>query len=364
MTLPTAWNKPVKALGLMVALALIGFTAVSLLQYAGWPWNLMRNQLAIRPQERPPLGLPPGAVPFSLEQWVGLNAQTPAKEVTTQTGEQVYRTNCIFCHGTEGRGDGPIASKLRQPPTDLVSWKVQWRKEADLIRLIEQPIGIMPPFHVRLDKKQFRSVVHYIHDTLAPEQTPPWQAAKGQAPAVRGRILYEALDCTSCHGSEHEKEASGIPPSLEFAGSKLQKQWIEQYLLAPHPIRWKADGVRPRVRMPAFRLETKDAEALAQYLALRVDERRFPTGVLEGQGDIQNGQKAFAAYQCRGCHTLNGTGNRIGPDLSHVASRLHPAYLYQYLLDPQAIVPGTAMKNFELWDDEARALVRYLETLR
>lgn len=35
-------------------------------------------------------------------------------------GESLYRANgCAGCHGPSGRGDGPIAAKLSDPPTDL-----------------------------------------------------------------------------------------------------------------------------------------------------------------------------------------------------------------------------------------------------
>ncbi|SNZ07982.1 Cytochrome C oxidase, cbb3-type, subunit III [Persephonella hydrogeniphila] len=36
-----------------------------------------------------------------------------------EKGKQIYATNCTACHGEQGRGDGPIASTLPVPPTDL-----------------------------------------------------------------------------------------------------------------------------------------------------------------------------------------------------------------------------------------------------
>ena len=34
-------------------------------------------------------------------------------------GAQVYDRNCTMCHGTSGRGDGPLASDLSVKPADL-----------------------------------------------------------------------------------------------------------------------------------------------------------------------------------------------------------------------------------------------------
>ncbi len=57
---------------------------------------------------------------------------------------------------------------------------------------------------------------------------------------------------------------------------------------------------------------------------------------------------------------LGSEGNRIGPDLTHVGSRLKLEYLNTFLQTPESVIPGTAMKNFELWDDERVALVAFL----
>lgn len=38
---------------------------------------------------------------------------------TDQDGHVLYTTHCASCHGTGGRGDGPVAQSLRVPPADL-----------------------------------------------------------------------------------------------------------------------------------------------------------------------------------------------------------------------------------------------------
>lgn len=42
-----------------------------------------------------------------------------ARQAATPDGAALYRTYCASCHGTSGRGDGPVAGVLRVPPVNL-----------------------------------------------------------------------------------------------------------------------------------------------------------------------------------------------------------------------------------------------------
>jgi len=35
------------------------------------------------------------------------------------SGKQLYQSYCGSCHGTDAKGNGPVASSLKTPPTDL-----------------------------------------------------------------------------------------------------------------------------------------------------------------------------------------------------------------------------------------------------
>jgi ubiquinol-cytochrome c reductase cytochrome b subunit len=180
-----------------------------------------------------------------------------------------------------------------------------------------------------------------------------------------GERLYVATKCDSCHGADREELMPGLPPDLSYAGSKLREDWMRDYLVKPHRIRYQSDGVRPLLRMPDFLLSNDEARALAAYLATRTDEVRFAATVAKSEPvpeQIAEGRRLFANYQCLGCHALESDGNRIGPDLTHVGGRLRAEYLDVFLREPEAVIPGTSMKNFELWDDERAALVAFLRS--
>jgi len=89
----------------------------------------------------------------------------------------------------------------------------------------------------------------------------------------------------------------------------------------------------------------------------------------------RRGQEVFLGSSCVMCHAIGGTpaGSRVGPDLTHLASRRTIAAgtlpntrgnLAGWIINPQAIKPGTRMPPSPLEPDDLQALLTYLETLR
>lgn len=89
----------------------------------------------------------------------------------------------------------------------------------------------------------------------------------------------------------------------------------------------------------------------------------------------QKGQQVFLSKGCVMCHSVRGTqaGSRIGPDLTHLASRRTLAagtlpntrgHLGGWVTDPQRIKPGVKMPPNPLAADELHALLAYLESLK
>jgi cytochrome c oxidase subunit 2 len=103
-----------------------------------------------------------------------------------------------------------------------------------------------------------------------------------------------------------------------------------------------------------------------------VQRQRQPAAV--PQDDLaKQGQGLFAA--CAGCHTVRGTNaqGKVGPDLTHVGSRLTIAAgmlenngenLRRWLRDPQEVKPGAKMPDLNLTEESIDALIAYLETLK
>jgi mono/diheme cytochrome c family protein len=45
----------------------------------------------------------------------------PIRPVSPASGQEMYKTYCAVCHGTDAKGNGPAAEALKVPPTDLTT---------------------------------------------------------------------------------------------------------------------------------------------------------------------------------------------------------------------------------------------------
>ena len=88
------------------------------------------------------------------------------------------------------------------------------------------------------------------------------------------------------------------------------------------------------------------------------------------------GREAFLANRCDACHAVRGVAEtgRLGPDLTHVGSRLHlaagtlansPAAVAQWVSHVQRIKPGARMPSYDRLDaDTLAALADWLGSLQ
>ena len=84
----------------------------------------------------------------------------------------------------------------------------------------------------------------------------------------------------------------------------------------------------------------------------------------DGKGLVGQGRAAFRDQGCYGCHTAEGMGTAIGPDLSRIGARRNEAYLARWLRDPSAQRPSAHMPKLDLSEAEVRALAAYLGSLK
>jgi mono/diheme cytochrome c family protein len=71
-------------------------------------------------------------------------------------------TNCVTCHGPNGKGDGPAAAALPPPkPADWTSPRVAAESDGEIFWKISNGRGAMPPWKHLPDKDRWE-IVNYI----------------------------------------------------------------------------------------------------------------------------------------------------------------------------------------------------------
>ncbi len=90
----------------------------------------------------------------------------------------------------------------------------------------------------------------------------------------------------------------------------------------------------------------------------------FPFTDLRGmeKGDPARGKASFNKRTCAFCHTLNGRGGDVGPDLTNIKERRSDEWLFKWLKDPPSVKPDTIMPKMK-WesDQEIIDVIYYLK---
>ena len=139
--------------------------------------------------------------------------------------------------------------------------------------------------------------------SLSAQDVPAANPLAGNADAIRfGTGLFRAR-CADCHGMD----ARGVrsPDLTQVWASGRTDDGLFKTI---------KNGV-PGTEMPAVGARMFDNEIWQILAYLRTLAAPAPTDA--PKGNAENGQRVFRA-NCAGCHRVNGTGGRLGPDLSRV----------------------------------------------
>ena len=305
-------------------------------------------------------------------------------EVDVSEGETLVRTyGCFGCHEIPGFEDeskvgadlGEFGAKLADELDfgDTVDIEHSWTgwtigKVTDPRRYQTRRIASrMPVFHQIKDNEENARALAVLLKSFQPEKYPLSYIHNRSEKLNRidaGRRLVKKYNCTGCHEIEgaggdyrdviiaHEGLSDMIatqlaPPPLKAEGARVYPDWLFKFLKEPSDIRY---GLK--VRMPTFGLSDDEATALVEYFSA-LDDEPFPYETLEvptpTRAELRVGKQIFDELQCISCHPSQGEvipegSDKAGrPDLSLAKERLKPDWLIDWMKNPQAFQPGTAM---------------------
>ena len=79
---------------------------------------------------------------------------------------------------------------------------------------------------------------------------------------------------------------------------------------------------------------------------------------------VMAGRMLYDKNGCSACHSIQGKGGKIGPDLTHVGKRRDRDWLIKHFRDPQAMSPGSIMPKMNLPEKELNDLTDYMQSLK
>ena len=132
--------------------------------------SFMEIQPSYKPMEDP-LPVPVDSIPIEGAAYVpGMGSPVnpvQADEVSIKRGFELYRLNCVICHGKEGMGDGIIGTFFTNKPANLTDANIQSLADGAIFLVISNGVeGRMPPLNENLYVRERWDLVNFIR-TLA-----------------------------------------------------------------------------------------------------------------------------------------------------------------------------------------------------
>ena len=206
---------------------------------------------------------------------------------------------------------------------------------------------------------------------------------------LRGAACFRDK-CVQCHGApgvaQHDIGQGMQPIPGPLVDARRHWKPRELYWVTRHGIRLSG--------MPAWQFHLSDEEiwSLVAFMQRLPDlnapqladwMRRAPPAPACGREDapllvavdVERGRTALHQHACVACHTVPGVvGSQVhvGPPLDGIASRELIAgrlantqeNMVRWLLETQAVKPGTAMPQLPVGERDARDIAAYLATLK
>lgn len=128
----------------------------------------MQEQPSYRSQEAPRLHSPRGSIPRDSRAILPRQALKAGLEMGPAL--ELYRVNCLPCHGESGEGTGLVAPYLNELPANLRASRVQALSKAELYRIITQGKDMMPSFQGELSATERMILASFIQ-AMEPDTT-------------------------------------------------------------------------------------------------------------------------------------------------------------------------------------------------
>ena len=227
----------------------------------------------------------------------------------------------------------------------------------------------MPNLH--LTREQIRDLTTFLMGSQE-SSLPDSYTYKPEGPAgdiQAGWWLVKKYNCMGCHQfipgqktvlmelPQYKDNPEMLPPKLLTEGARVDPEWLRKFLANPSlsDTDTNRNGVRPylAVRMPTFyfsdheiRILVRFFQALSQQPMPYIPEQ-VPT-LTAKETDMARSLFSSTAAPCLKCHATGDPAHdkfATAPNFLLARQRLKPDWVERWIIDPQAVSPGTSMPS-------------------
>jgi len=225
--------------------------------------------------------------------------------------------------------------------------------------------------NVHLTKEQVRALTTFLlgsQETSLPDSY-KYQPGDARKDVQDGWWIVKKYNCMGCHqfipgqstilmGLQRYKEnPEQLPPKLLTEGARVDPEWLRKFLSNPSLSNTDTNrnGVRAylAVRMPTFSFSDNELrklvrffEALSQQPMPYIPEE-VPT-LTAKENEMARSLFSSTAAPCLKCHATGDAAHdktATAPNFLLAKQRLKPDWVERWVVDPQAISPGTSMPS-------------------
>lgn len=227
----------------------------------------------------------------------------------------------------------------------------------------------MPNLH--LTSEQIRALTTFLLGSEENSLPASYQYKPGDArrDIQDGWWVVKKYNCMGCHQfipgqktilmglPQYRENPEQLPPKLLTEGARVDPEWLRKFLSNPalNTADMNRNGVRPylKVRMPTFSFSDNELRKLVRFFQA-LSQQPMPyipeqVPVLSAK-ETEMARSLFSstAAPCLKCHATGDAvhdKNATAPNFLLAKERLKPDWAERWVIDPQAISPGTSMPS-------------------
>lgn len=120
-----------------------------------------------------------GGFPKSAAAFITVKNPVPPTSSNIARGKTLFLQNCAFCHGTQGKGNGPVGNVFMPHPPNLARKKLGNVPVEDPVKLTDGQLfyyltmgpGTMPSFATRLTNKERFEIIDFLRSLQKKQET-------------------------------------------------------------------------------------------------------------------------------------------------------------------------------------------------